>query len=303
MLEQIKNGNRATIEGIVSEIALEDSSIVKNDRTIKVIRGTVKVRVDTVINGENVVLEIPVSAYAAEFTTKGEPNPAYDSLRRVRDEYVSIAASDIEHADRVRINRASISMNEYYNRDGKLVSFPRISSSFFTKISAEDCHPDATFEITMAIGQMKMATDIEGVETGDLCITAMIPQYGGKVDVIPFIARNRGVVDAVSQLWSEGDTVVASGKINFSSKTETTTQEVAFGEPTVKTRTVSVSELIITSGSEPLEADFAINERDLQEALVARKERLAAAKDKAANKTTAPATPKTAPKKFADIDF
>ena len=130
----------------------------------------------------------------------------------------------------------------------------------------------------------------------------MLPQYGGKVDVIPFYAINPSVINAVSEYWNEGDTVKVSGKLNFSSKTETTIVEVDFGEPTQKTRTISVSELIITGGSAtPLEGDFALNMDEMQAALAERKARLAALKEKSANKPAA----KPAPKKpsFSDLGF
>ena len=78
--------------------------------------------------------------------------------------------------------------------------------------------------------------------------------------------------------------------------------EVDFGEPTQKTKTVSISELIITGGSAtPLEGEFAFNMDEMQTALTERKARLAALKDKSANKTAA----KTVTKKpsFSDLGF
>ena len=96
----------------------------------------------------------------------------------------------------------------------------------------------------------------------------MIPQYGGKVDVVPFYAINPGVIDAVSNYWSEGETVKATGKLSFTSKTETYTVKVDFGEASENVRTISISDLIITGGSStPLEGDFAISYDDVKVAL------------------------------------
>jgi hypothetical protein len=82
--------------------------------------------------------------------------------------------------------------------------------------------------------------------------------------------------------------------------------EVDFGEPSEETRTISVSELIITGGSStPLEGDFAINYDDVKVALEDRKARLAALKDKSQNKGTsgkAPA-PEKSGNKFANLGF
>ena len=72
--------------------------------------------------------------------------------------------------------------------------------------------------------------------------------------------------------------------------------EVDFGEPQEETRTVSVSELIITGGNAtPLEGDFALDANDVQEALAARKAYLAELKDK---KATQPAKKTAKPLDF-----
>jgi hypothetical protein len=133
----------------------------------------------------------------------------------------------------------------------------------------------------------------------------MIPQYGGKIDVVPFYAINPGVIDAVSNYWNEGETDKATGKLNFTSKTETYEVKVDFGESSEGVRTISISDLVITGGSStPLEGDFAINYDDVKVALEDRKARLAALKDKSQNKGTAGKAPaQTAGNKFADLGF
>lgn len=304
MLEQIKDGNTVKIEGILSEVDLKYSTFMKDNVETKGVGGFIKVRVNTVINGAETELEIPVHMFATQLTKNKTPNPAYESIERVMNEYVSIAASDIDRADRIRITRASIGMNEYYGQNGNLVSFPRITASFVTKIRKEECKPDASFNVTFVVGAKKYEVDREGVETDRYSVIGMIPQYGGKIDVVPFIAINPGVIDGVSNYWNEGDTVRATGKLNFTSKTETFTQAVDFGDPVETTRTISVSELVITGGSStPLDGEFAISEADVNAALAERKNRLAALKDKAANKGTSGKAPATNGKRFSDLGF
>ena len=298
--------NTVKIEGILSEIDIKTGSFVKNGATVESVGGTIKVRVNQDINGVDTELEIPVHLFASKYTNAGAPNPAYESISRIMNEYVSIAASDIDRADRIRITRGQLQMNEYYGQNGNLVSFPRITASFVTKIKKDECKPTATFAIVFMVGNKGYETDKDGVETNKYKITGMVPQYGGKVDVMPFLAINPGVIDGVSQYWNEGDTVKATGKLNFTSKTETRTVEVDFGEPTEETRTISVSELILTGGSStPLEGEFALEADDVTAALAERKTRLAALKDKSATKTSKPAT-QTAPaagKKGFDFGF
>ena len=307
MLEQIKDGNIVKIEGILSEIDLKYSTITKNNTEVKGVGGSIKVRVDTVINGVETQLEVPVHMFATQYTRNNTINPAFESIERVMNEYVSIAASDIDKADRIRITRGQIGMNEYYGQNGKLVSFPRISASFISKIRKEECKPDASFNVTFVVGAKKYEVDREGVETDRYSVIGMIPQYGGKIDVVPFIAINPGVIDGVSNYWNEGDTVRATGKLNFTSKVEEFQQAVDFGDPITSTRSISVSELVITGGSStPLDGEYAISEADVNAALTERKERLAALKDKASNKGTSGKAPTAAAapaNRFKDLGF
>ena len=124
MLRQAEN--RVRIEGILSEINLKYGSYVKNGVTVDTVGGDIKVLVNQQINGEDVSLIIPVYMFASKLTNAGKPNPAYASIESVMKEYVSIASGAGEAgADRVRITSGSIRMNEYWNQQGQLISFPR----------------------------------------------------------------------------------------------------------------------------------------------------------------------------------
>ena len=303
MLNTIKDGNVVKIEGILSEIDIDYKDFKKNGVDTKAIGGVIKIRVNTSINGADTELEIPVHMFAAQLTNSGSPNPAYESIERIKNEYVSIAASDIDHADRVRITKGAISMNEYYGQDGRLISFPRVTASFVSKIKKEECKSKAEFTVTFMVGKAGYELDKDGVETNKYKITGMVPQYGGKVDVVPFFAYNAGVIDAVSNYWTEGDTVKATGRLNFTSETKEVETQLGFGESTIETRTYSVSELVITGGNPtPLEGEFAINYDDVKVALEDRKNRLAESKERSANKGASGKTPAPA-KKFSDLGF
>ena len=303
MLESKENSVK--IEGILSEIDLEAGSYNKDGKTVEKIGGSIKVRVNQMLNGAEVELDIPVYMFANKLTNKGTPNPAYASIERVMNEYKSIAAVGIDAADRVRITGANIRMNEYYGQGDKLNSYPRINASFVTKVTdMSKYNPEATFSAIFAIGSMGYETDKDGVEVADRYkIRGIMPQYGGSVDVIDFFATSPNVIDAVSSYWEQGDTVKINGKLNFTSKTEEKLVEVDFGEPRVERKTISVSELIITGGSQtPLEGDFAFDMDEIQTALEARQARLAELKAKAKAKD-AKSAPKAAPKKAMDLGF
>ena len=302
MLKQAENSVK--IEGILSEIDLKTGTTTKNGKTIEYIGGSIKVRVTQMINGQEVDLEIPVYMFSNKLKNDGNPNPAYESINRVMNEYVSIAAAGIDAADRVRITNANIRMNEYYGQGDKLNSYPRINASFITKVTdLTKFNPEATFSVVFMIAAMGYDTDRDGVQIENRYkIRGILPQYGGKVDVVDFYATNPNVIDAVSSYWGENDTVKINGKLNFTSTVEEKMVEVDFGEPRMERRTVSVSELIITGGTQtPLDGDFAYDVDEIAAALQERQAYLAELKTKAkAKETGAKAAPA---KKGFDLGF
>jgi hypothetical protein len=304
MLKQAENSVK--IEGILSEIDLKTGTTNKNGKTIEYIGGSIKVRVNQILNGQEVELDIPVYMFSNKLKNDGGPNPAYASIERVMNEYVSIAAGGIDAADRVRITNANIRMNEYYGQTGNLNSYPRINASFVTKVTdLSKYNPEASFSVVFMIAAMGYETDKDGVQIENrFKIRGILPQYGGKVDVVDFYATNPNVIDAVSSYWSEKDTVKINGKLNFTSAVEERMVEVDFGEPRMERRTISVSELIITGGTQtPLEGDFAFDEDEINAALKDRQANLAALKEKAKSKESGAKAAAPAKKGFSDLGF
>ena len=304
MLKQKEN--RVKVEGILSEIDINPTTFKKDGKDVEAVGGSIVVKVEQKINGEDKELLIPVHVFAAKLTNKGTPNPAYESIARVMNEFKSIASTGSEEsADRVRITSGQIRMNEYYTADGRLVSFPRINTSFINKISNGECKSEATFTAEFAVASVEDEIGQDGEATGRTKVTALLPQYGGKLDVVPMYAESESVISAVSTYWNVGDTVKANGRLDFSSTTEITYEEVDFGEPVEKVRTINRSDLIITGGSqEPLEGDFALAKEDLDEALADRKNRLEAQKEKDMARVARKQTPpQSSDNGFNDLGF
>lgn len=287
--------NKVRIEGILSEVDLDYSSFQKDGKTVECIRGSIKVLVNQLINGAETSNEIEVHMFAPKFTNAGKSNPAFESIEKVKNEYTSIAAAGgIDGADRIRITSGQIKMNEYFNQSGQLISFPRITTSFVTRIKKEDCKPEATFVVEMVIANQNYKVDDDGneVEPKVYCIKGIVPGWGGVVDVVDFVCSNENVISAVSTYWENGATVKASGRLNFTSTTETYTETQGFGESIERTRTKTVSELVITGGSpEPLEGEFAYTNEEISEAITARKVRLENQKEKDMNRAKARKAP------------
>ena len=293
MLRQAEN--RVRIEGILSEINLKYGSYVKNGATVDTVGGDIKVLVNQQINGEDVSLIIPVYMFASKLTNAGKPNPAYTSIETVMKEYVSIASGAGEAgADKIRITSGSIRMNEYWNQQGQLVSFPRVNASFVGKATGE-FRPEASWSMEFAVASMDFVTDTDGVEVEPkkLRIKVLVPQYGGKIDTMELYATNPRVIDAITSYWENQKTYTAKGRLNFTTTTQKIIEEMDFGEPEERIRTTTVSELVVTKGTQaPLEDEMAFAPAELAAALKEHKAYLETLKDKTASKpknTPAPA--------------
>jgi hypothetical protein len=298
--------NKVKIEGILSEINIEPTSFKKNGIDQEALRGNILVKVNQTINGQEKELVIPVNMFAPKVTNKGTPNPAYNSIQKIKNEFVSIAAAGNEEmADRVRITGAEVRMNEYFSQDGRLISFPRIHASFVNKIKKEECRPEASFELSFAVANMAEEMDRNGDPTDRYLIKTIVPQYGGKVDVIPLVAESEKVINAITTYWEVGRTFKAHGKLDFSSTTEVTLEESGFGDPIEKIRTINRSDLVITGGSqESAEGDAAYDKSELDAALAERKARLDAQKDKDMSKASQRKAPaNTTANGFDDLGF
>lgn len=275
--------NRVRIEGILSEIDLGYHTYDKQGRVTDCVRGTVKIRVDQDVQGEKTILEIPISMFANKLKNDGNPNPAYDSISKVMG-LTSIAAGGEELADRVRVTGAQIRMNEYYDQNGRLISFPRINASFVNKIRKDEMVPAASFELEFVIGKIEdEIKNVKGEEevTGRQKIQAIVPQFGGRIDVVPLIIENPKVASVINANWSEGDTVSAAGRLNFTTETREEAVELDFGEAAPIQRTFSISELFLIGGAKaPLTGELEFDKADIQQGLAERKARLDKQKEK-----------------------
>ena len=245
--------------------------------------------------------------FSPKLTNAGKPNPAFESIEKVMKEYVSIASGAGEAgADKIRITSGSIRMNEYWNQQGQLVSFPRVYTSFVAKATG-DFRPEASWSLEFGVSSIDFVTDDEGIEVEPkkLRIKVIVPQYGGKVDTMELFATNPRVIDAISNYWEPQKTYSAKGRLNFTSTTREVVQEYDFGEADTRIQTISISELVVTKGTQaPLEDEMAFAPADLAAALKEHKAALEILKDKTANKTkNTPAPSGTSAHEAFDLGF
>lgn len=299
----IQTENNVKIEGILSEVSVRSGEFKQNGSTmVPYLSGEIKVRVTQEINKVPVEMEIPVTFFAARYTKSGKENPAYRSIQELQTNFVSIASSPngIDGADRIRIRGAAIRENMFYGKTGNFVSYPQITASFFNKIGKSECKQEATFQNVICVANIKEEIDKNGDPTGHLILQGVVPQYGGKADLIDFRVCSADAIEHITANWSKGDTVRINGKLNFSSKTVYEEEATGFGEPIVNTRTISVSELIVTGGSASgYEGDAALDTSEVAAALSERQTRMATMKKQAEAKSN------PAPKKndFSNLGF
>lgn len=280
--------NVARIEGILSEVSVETKTFERDGKPIDAITATLKIKVHQEINSIPYDMEVPVYMFATKVTKSGSINPAYKSIEKVQNEYVSIASGGLAAADRVRISRGDIRMNEFYDPNGRLVSLPRVNASFIDRVPKVDSTIDeATFVMTIVVGDTAEEFDREGDPTGRLNIRGISIGYGERADVIPFKVAAPNAISHIRSYWNEGDTVKVKGSLHFTSETIYTVEEVGFGDPIRTPKTVFVSDLIIESGSASgIDGDDAYTQEDVQKLLTDRKVRLETLKEKAANQAS-----------------
>ena len=291
--------NKVEVEGVLVSKDISRRTYTATDgRQREAISGSITIRVEQTINGEKVVCDIPVSVFANKFTREGKENPSYTSIDKVLTEYVSLSAvDDPTRATKVRLNQATIQMNEFYSRDGKLISYPRIRASFIQSVTDNNFTPKASFDMEIVVLNSKDEVNTNGETTGRYFLQGATIQYGNALDVVPFYVTNEKAINYMKSYWNEGATVRVAGTLNFTSVVEKKVTEMAFGEDKVEEYTRSVSELIITGGSEPYDEDKAYTVTDVQEGLKNRQARLTGLKEKNGKRPT-PKAPS-----FNDLGF
>lgn len=272
MIKQTQNN--AVIEGILSEVGLEFFPTKNNGEAFPHIRGSIKVKLDQVVNGETHTLEIPIQIFQAQNKKAGGENPAFASVKKVMDEFKSIAAVGEEDADRVRITGASIEMNEYA-RDGVLTKpYPRIRGSFVSRVRKEDYNPRAEWEGELYFGKMGYQTDREGIETDVFEIQGVSIGWAEKAQIIPIVSMDAAIIPKIESAYEVGDTVPVKCKMLFTVTTERVLEEVEIGDPIETIKTRSVSELVISAMKGAKEGDAALDANDVKVVLEARTARL-----------------------------
>ena len=215
-------------------------------------------------------------------------NPNYARILGYRDSFTSLSAAETPaQASKVTIGLANITENKWIDQTTKeLRTGFRINSNFINKARDTD-EEKATFEVSGVVGKLQPEYDKNGDETGRLIVKFIVVQFGGKVDIIDFIAADTAKAH-IETNWKEGDTVKVVGVINMTQKTVTWMEPQGFGPDIPRQRTESSRELIIIGGSAGgLEDALSYDADDIKVALAERQKAIEELKNKSANKPAA----------------
>lgn len=121
--------NDAKIRGYVFSHTLQErESTSEKTKGQKYIFGNVNIATD-----EELINVIPISFFVNEKTAKGTTNATFTNLRQIIEEF----QESNPKAMRVRVD-GSVDVNDFYNREGELVSAKRVRGSFLHFLNANE---------------------------------------------------------------------------------------------------------------------------------------------------------------------
>lgn len=266
----VESKNQVCIIGKLLETSFMEFASKTDGRKFE--RANMTIRVTQTYDGQEETSDVPVTMFASPYTRNNKPNPAYETIQKLKT-LNTVQTSGEAEAAIVALRNATIHENNWVSRSGQLVTGFQINNSFMTvnpKLSSI-----ASFKVDAFIMDMMDEEDRNGDPTGRLIIKGGIVQYGGNLDVLNFIVEEPNKVDYLKRVLNPNDTIELGGRIRYTAKESTASQESSWGETLPTTTTVSVRELIVTTGDdEPKDEDFAYDPADIRKAFNARKARI-----------------------------
>lgn len=214
--------------------------------------------------------------YPAKNGKPERPNATYNTLAQIIENTTTYEEAGT-NAQKVRID-GNVGVNDWYNRDGELVSTKRFEGSFVHLMNAGEklAERPATFETDMVISNIA-EREMENAAENYVNVTGYVFNFRQDVLPVTFTVRGEGGMKyfldqdtpMVTKVW--GDIVSSIVKIEH-------TTESAFGVPTVDvtTRTIRAWD-IIGASAEPMDWDdeSTITRAELKKKVLEREERLA----------------------------
>ena len=228
--------NKVYVVGTVQEV---NTNIRTSNDGRDYING--KVIVKTVINDVESLIEMKVLAFAK--TKSGDDNRVYQSYTKLDGYLGKRVKISGEFREGSMINQTSGGVNHFNEIYLKFVN-P-------AKVDDMDC---ATFEYSgFVVKGLYERKDKEDTLLGYRIEVGQANYNDTSMQVIRFDVHkdDLNIANVIESNYLVGSTVSFNGNITYISRKETKTEEVAFGDPVVKTFVVSDKTFRITGGNEP----------------------------------------------------
>lgn len=308
-----KTVNSVTIAGRLYEVKLEKrkvQNVESKNYGAEYITGSISIATDE--DGTSV---IPVFyRYVSPTFNNGEVNRTYGVLESFIGTDKTWLGSGKEEALFVQAT-PSLALNEWYDKQGQLVSVLRCENGFARTISSLPQEKDRNkFRVDMLINGISkvFAGDQPGVEEDILKVNGAIFTYSNALMPVTFNLRNPAGIEYVESLSLPVFTEIF-GKINNTTIKKETVQNTAFGDPIVTVTTSNSREFLIENMNEtPYEMETEdLTSDEVRKMIADREVHLADIKQRAENakaaKNTVQEQPKTNPVadavSFGDFDF
>lgn len=136
----------------------------------------------------------------------------YKGIETVNREYKSIEEYGKEDADRIRVN-GELTLQQYYNQQGVLVSFNQIKGVFFNRVE-DDAADKALASIETVVEGFVDKLDADGFITGTKQVKGFSIGWGNSVIELKNAVVNEALAEAMTNMYTPGSTGRLTYKLN-----------------------------------------------------------------------------------------
>ena len=183
------------------------------------------------VEEEDKVHEIPVSVFCMK------SSKLYKGIETVSKEYKSIEEVGKENADRIKVT-GNLTLNEYQNREGRLVQFNDVQGVFYNRIDNDEIKDEATASIEIVFDGFEEITDSEQLPTGDKKVKGFTVGWNNSIIELIKAEINSDLAEAMEELYTPGVTGRLTMKINNYVEIEEAEQETKADHGFGSTKTI-----------------------------------------------------------------
>ena len=226
--------NKLHVVGTLTEVELRPGKTKSGDDFIA---GNIKVEV----SDDNI---LDMSFFATKFTKDGNPNVRYSNYTSLEN-FLN---------KRVKVS-GEIQGRVFYSRNmGQVINFNELSAGFVNLATEKDANA-ATYEFSGFVHKpLVEKTNKEGKVYAHEIEVGQADYSGERLSVVKFqvMPDQANIVHSIGTQYQKGMTIAFNGHVVYQTRTETRTEEVAFGDPLVKTFTSVQKNFLITGGKQPI---------------------------------------------------